>query len=891
MNRNSVYIIFYLQPANSRRALRLLLCMLLACWCQIVTAEEPEPVLYETSVFLVVQGIGGIEVPALVSNDSAFLSITDVFDFLKIRNTLTPSMDSVHGFFITEQATYVIDKANHQINYQGKVFPLKPTELVRTETGLYMSTGCFGKVFGLECRFNFRALSVKMSTKVELPAIREMRQEVMRHNIGRLKGQIKADTVIGLNRPLFRFGMADWSVVATQREPGANDTWLNLTLGGTVAGGETTVSLNYNNYAQQQLPYSHDSSVIRPFDQRQQYYRWRYVNNDNRALRQIIAGNIFTQSTASIFSPVVGVQFTNTPTSYRRSFGTYTLSNFTEPGWTVELYVNNALVDYVVADASGFFTFQVPLVYGNSVVRLRFFGPWGEERFREENMSVPFNFLPLHEFEYTASAGMVEDGRNSLFSRIQMNYGATRHITMGAGVEYLSSVTTGKTMPFVNASARLARNLLLSGDYTYGVRGRGIMSYRLPSNLQFELYYTRYKKDQKAIIYNYREERKAVISKPFMSRRFSMFTRFTLNQIVLADTRYTTTEMLLSGSIFRVGTSFSTYGIFISGAAPFIYSNLALNYRMPGEILINPQLQYEYNGGKVMSVRCELGKYLFHHGYVNVSYEQNFKSRFTNVGIGLRYDFNFSQVGMSAWHGTQQSMLVESARGSLIYDGKTSYTGFNNRSSVGTGGVVLIPFLDFNGNERRDPGEPKASGLKVNINGGRVLQNKDDTTIRIMNLEPYEHYFIELRKNSFDNIAWRVKKSTISVIIDPNQLKRVEVPVAIMGEVSGAVTLQENDSEKGLGRITVCFYRPDSTLAAKVQTESDGFFSYLGLPPGAYTARIDPAQLQKLSMMATPEAIPFNISLRLDGDVVDDLKFRLQKESNGTPSGSQMLKQ
>ncbi|WP_349318554.1 hypothetical protein [Chitinophaga sp. MM2321] len=845
---------------------------------------EPEPVLYETSVFLVVQGIGGIEVPALVSNDSAFLSITDVFDFLKIRNMLSPSLDSVQGFFITEQAAYVIDKANHQINYQGKIFPLMPTELIGTETGLYMSTSSFGKVFGLNCKFNFRSLSVTMTTKVELPAIREMRQEVMRRNIGRLKGQLKADTVIGLNRSLFQFGMADWSIVATQRNPGANDTWLNLTLGGTVAGGETTVSLNYNNYAQQQLPYSHDTSAIRAFDQRRQYYRWRYVNNDNRALRQVTVGKIFTQSTASIFSPVVGVQFTNTPTSYRRSFGSYTLSNFTEPGWTVELYVNNALVDYAVADASGFFTFQVPLVYGNSIVRLRFFGPWGEERFREENMSVPFNFLPLHEFEYTASAGIVEDGRNSLFSRVEMNYGATRYITMGAGVEYLSSITTtDKTMPFVNASARLFRNLLLSGDYTYGVRGRGIMSYRLPSNLQFELYYTRYKKGQKAIIYNYKEERKAVISKPFMSRRFSMFTRFTFNQIVLPDTKYTTTELLLSGSIFRVGTSFSTYGIFISGASPFIYSNLALTYRMPGEILINPQLQYEYNTGRPISVRCELGKYLFRHGYVNVSYEQNFKSRFTNIGIGLRYDFNFTQVGASAWHGTQQSMLVESARGSLVHDGKTGYTGFNNRSSVGTGGVVLIPFLDFNGNDRRDPGEPKAAGLKVNINGGRVLQNRDDTTVRIMNMEPYEHYFIELNKNSFDNIAWRLKKPTISVIIDPNQLKSVEVPVAIMGEVSGTVILQENDSEKGLGRITVCFYRPDSTLAAKVQTESDGFFNFLGLTPGAYTARIDPAQLQKLGMMSTPEAIPFKVSLRLDGDVIDDLQFRIKKESNETP--------
>jgi hypothetical protein len=194
------------------------------------------------------------------------------------------------------------------------------------------------------------------------------------------------------------------------------------------------------------------------------------VNNDRPALRQVMAGKIFTQATSSIYSPVVGVQFTNTPTTYRRSFGTYVLSDRTEPNWMVELYVNNVLVNYVKADASGFFTFEVPLVYGNSVVKLRFYGPWGEERTSEQNINIPFNFLPQHQFEYTVSAGMVEDSLNSMFSRASFNYGLGKRLTIGGGMEYHSSVSTGKSMPFVNASLRLASNLLVSGEYVYGVR-------------------------------------------------------------------------------------------------------------------------------------------------------------------------------------------------------------------------------------------------------------------------------------------------------------------------------------------------------------------------------------------------------------------------------------
>ena len=227
------------------------------------------------------------------------------------------------------------------------------------------------------------------------------------------------------------------------------------------------------------------------------------------------------------------------------------LATILNPGGLWNLYVNNILVDYVKADASGFFTFEVPLVYGNSIVKLKFFGPWGEERTREQNINIPFNFLPEKTFEYTVSAGIVEDSLKSRFSRASVNYGLSRSLTVGAGAEYLSSVTSGPAMPFMNASLRITNNLLLSGEYTYGVRAKGTLTYRLPSNLQLDLNYTWYDKDQKAINYNYREERKAVVSIPLIIGKFSSYQRFTLYQIVLPSSKYTTGEWLFSGSLVR----------------------------------------------------------------------------------------------------------------------------------------------------------------------------------------------------------------------------------------------------------------------------------------------------------------------------------------------------
>ena len=119
------------------------------------------------------------------------------------------------------------------------------------------------------------------------------------------------------------------------------------------------------------------------------------------------------------------------------------------------------------------------------------------------------------------------------------------------------------------------------------------------------------------------------------------------------------------------------------------------------------------------------------------------------------------------------------------------------------------------GNGLRDKGEPKAPGLQFRINGGSIVRNEKDTTIRILDLTPYTSYLLELDKNSFDQISWQMHNLSMNVMIDPNQFKTIEIPIAVMGEVSGTVY----NGSKGQGRILVCFYKNDSILVGRTLTE------------------------------------------------------------------------
>ncbi|BAX80060.1 SPOR domain-containing protein [Labilibaculum antarcticum] len=864
------------QEENPAFALWRLICCFLLLF-PLTSFGQEEGGYDEISVYFSVQGVGGAEIPAAIYGQQAYLSLPDVFDFLKIKNIPAPRFDSVEGFIIKEEATYIVDVKNYQIRYQDKRFDLKPTDLIRTAGNLYLKLDYFGKVFGLDCKFHFRSLSVKMKTELDLPLIRLLRMEAMRKNRAGLKGEISPDTIIKRDCPLFKLGMADWSIVSKQELEGASSENLHLALGSMIAGGEANLNLSYT-------PNSN-------FSLSKQYYQWHFVNNKLRLMRQVRAGKISSQSISSISASVVGVQLTNTPTTQRRSFGSYTLSDFTEPNWLVELYVNNRMVDYAKADASGFYSFEVPLLYGNTELNLRFYGPWGEERTKEETISIPLNFLPQNEFEYSLQAGVLQDGDHSRFTRGKFNYGVSRSFTFGGGVEYLSSPTSAGSIPFANMSLRFGSGLLFSGEYNHGVSSVGRLSYLGTSNLNLVLDYTRYVKDQIAINTNTLEERKLSLSFPIRTPNFSAYSRLALNQIIHPSGKSTRAEIMFSGSVFGANTNLKTNAIFTDGSQVGVSSNLSMTFRLPSAYTFSPRLQYNYSQNELVSVSAALRKKVFKKAYLDISYNYNLSSESSMAQIGLRYDFSFGSASVSARRSNNKTSFSQSARGSLMYDRSTKYLGTNNRNMVGKGGIIFLPFLDYNCNGHHDKGEPKAWGLKLRVKGCSRVKMDRDSIIRVVNMEPYRNYTVQIDPNSFNNIGWKIEKKILKIEVTPNHFKRVEVPVSVVGEVAGTVYHREGESQKGIGRIIVNFYNSGSTRIARTLTEVDGYFSYLGLPAGSYTARIDSAQLRKLDMMAMPDILPFTIKGTVYGDYVDGLELVLQNIDRDTSATVMAVKE
>lgn len=837
------------------------LFLLVPFFLNSLNAFAQAPAMEEIPVSLQIEGLGAGTLNPLYEEQSGklLLPITELFKFLQIKAEASATLDTISGFMVKEENSYLIDNSHKEIFFNGKKYTVSKDKLINTGTELYLDCSLLGEIFGLYCTFDFRSLSIVIKANFELPVVREMRLKQFRKNMQQLQDNVATDTTLRQQYHLARFGMLDWSVTSTQSTITEDNTQLWLSAGAELLAGETYVGFNY-------------SSLTEITNRNLQYY-WHWVNNQSKAIRQIRVGRIAPLSIASIYDPVTGVQVSNASTIYRRSFGRYTIANYTQPGWTVELYVNNVIVDYQTADASGFYRFNVPLVYGASEVMLKFYGPYGEERIQRQFLNIPFNFLPRGQLEYNVNYGIVSDDRNSVYGRAEAKYGMNRYVTLGSGIEYLSSIHNKSEIPFVNASVSPFRNLLITGEYANGVQTKALASYQLPSGPSFELNYVRYVSGQQAVFVSYLEDRKATLSFPLRFSKLNAYVRMSYGQNVYEMFTYNNADFTFSSFIGNISTNISAYANWINGQRAYIYSNLGAGLPVWKGFTTRLQSQIDISKGNVISVRGEIEKHIFREGYISLVGEGNFQMNYAAATLSFRWTLPFSQVSLSNRVAKNEFTTIQAAQGSLAFASGKGFIHAEDRPSVRTGGISVIPFIDINHNNKRDKGEPLTTGLTVKMNSGRSIPSTD-SIIRIVGLEPYTSYVVTLDDKGLEQISYRIIYKNLRVFIEPNQFKKIEVPILPMGEVNGWVL--EKNTKKGEERIVVNFYSEAGKLIATTLTERDGAFTYLGLPPGRYYAQLDATQLSNLGINVSPQPISFEIKPNVLGDIVYDLQFFIE---------------
>ena len=781
----------------------------------------------------------------ITNSDVLYVNVEDLFKHLGIYCIVGNNGNTLSGFIENESRPYNID-FNEKLISVGKNTINTQLQLIKEMGAIYVEASLLSNYFGLTATFDPRSLYVSLAANFELPFVRQKRLEEMRENVSRLIGEeVIPDTVLKRDYHLFKFGMMDWGLASYQTINEKTSNYLSLGIGAELLYGEANFLLSYSNQYN--------------IDYRNLQYKWRWVDNDKTIIKQAQAGKIPTQTIAFLRTPVIGVSLSNSPTTVRKASGYYTIDEYTEPNWTVELYINDVLIDFTDADASGFFAFKVPIVYGNTKITLRFYGPLGEERREERTMNVPFTFLPTKTFEYGLSAGVLEDGLSvyepengikSRFGKANVNYGVSRILTVGGGLEYLSSISNSPYIPFATAAIVPFSRLILNLEYAYGVRMGGNLNYNFIKNSFFEINYAKYVPGQLATPFNANKELKVRFSIPLKIKKVSGMVKLSYNQSAYDPFTYNQFAYALTANYKWFSANLSSQYNWVSDNRAYNSTNLSLSFRTKRSLVIRPSVEYALIDNNVARLRMELEKRI-KKAYFSVSYERDMYSQNNNVYVSFRYDLPFARTGISATYGSNKVRYSESATGSLAFGGD-HYVKEGNNAAVGKGGILLYPFLDLNNNGVFDKGEQMVMLSTVKISGGRAIISEKDSILRISDLNPFVDYDIEFSDFDLGNIAWRFPYKTFRVLVDPNQYKRVYIPIISVGEVSGMVYLQNDSALRGIGRVVIQIWDKKGNKVAETLSERDGYFDYLGLKPGDYVARIDQKQLTKLDYQSEP---------------------------------------
>jgi hypothetical protein len=797
----------------------------------------------------------------ITESNKVYINIEDLFKHLGIKCVSENKGNYLTGFIENENVTYSIDFNARQIKTRNKTIN-SANGLIKESGAIYIETTLLTVAFGLNAIFNYRSLSIIMDADFELPVTKQTRLEQMRQNVSKLQNKpIIADTILKRNYHFFKFGMMDWFLASFQTKDRITNNRIALGVGAEFLYGQANVSIYYDNKYK--------------FDKKQFYYNWRWVDNEKSIIKQAQLGKIYTQSIAFIESPVVGATVSNAPTTVRKASGYYTINEYTEPNWTIELYINDVLVDYTVADASGLFAFKVPIVYGYTTLKLKFYGPMGEERIEERTRNVPFTFMPDKTLEYRVSGGVLQDNIASRFGQGVVNYGINSFITVGGGMEYLSSIPNSPFIPFATLAIQPFSKMVLNFEYAHNVRTRGMLNYYFGKSAYLEIDYAKYKEGQLATRFNANEEFKIRLSLPFKLKKISGYAKLNFQQFTYSEFTYNYFDAVFSGYYKNFNVNLSTLINWVSKDEPYITSNLSLSYRMRNGLVFRPSAEYNISENRLSRYKIEVEKRV-NKTYFSVYYEKDVVSKTDNVFVSVRFNFPFARAGVSASYNNNNLYFTESAEGSLAFGGDNHVKPGNN-SSVGKGGILCYPFLDLNQNGNFDEDEHMVLLSSVKVSGGRAIISEKDSIVRIADLNSFVNYIVEFTDADLANIGWRFSHKTYQVLVDPNQFKHIDIPIIALGEASGTVYIKEGEETKGIGRITIQIFDIQGNKVAETLSETDGYFGYLGLKPGQYIACMDSIQLRNLKLTVNPLCRKFTIKAEEFGDIVEGLDFVLNE--------------
>jgi hypothetical protein len=816
-------------------------------------------------------------ITVLYDGEQFYFPTIETLQLLRIVHTVQAGNGLITGYYIDENRPFRIDFKSGIMTKNRVQYPADVSQFHIRDLDFYLSQKAFDELFDAESTVDFSSLTLRVITQQKLPVLslleRTMRREQMLRST-----TTRPDYPLAYsrNRELLNGFFVDYSVNKSYSTHLSYAQVLNM--GGELFGGDLQGA---------HIMTSNVQGTSSEFNS----LRWRYSLNENRALSQILAGQL--NSSGQITREFYGLRLSNDRILPRRSFDTFRYAGQADPQSEVEIYINNQLVDFQIASEFGEYQTDLPLNFGSSDIRIVTISPSGAVSESTRRLQIPFTFLPKGEFIYNLDAGQY---KRNLFPGTEMNtvvqgnmsYGLSNTMTLKTGFDLIEEDSV-RTLWYNQLSVRLFDQYLVSANIApnayYGIN----TSVLYANGTSVAINATEYIGYG---IYNLSRFDRNVstnIFLPFYQTRIPFGVRYSLEYLAFDGGKtlrhYGELNLRIARINLKTGYRLSTFergeNSFQSGrvitSATYTF---ARSFEVPSYLrgtFLRGQFEYDQQTQRIELVDVQYSKQVMRNARVDVSVGRNIAQGINTVQIGFIMDFNFARsTSRMRFRGTQAT-LSHNIRGSVGYDPETNYFNADFRQQVGRAGASVRMFIDANENGLYDEGETIIDDPAIRMSRVSASQLGRDGIFRFSQLQQYEQYHVDINKAAISNPMLVPKQRQFSFIADPNQYKNIDVPFYYSGILEGKVVLRDGSAVRELGGLRLYLQNVETGEVRETRTYSDGAFYLDEVEPGNYRLYPDPNQLTILDAISEQESLDIQVRASSEGDFIDGLNLTLIK--------------
>jgi hypothetical protein len=571
-----------------------------------------------------------------------------------------------------------------------------------------------------------------------------------------------------------------------------------------------------------------------------------------------------------------GLLISNIALNQRHDFGRRDITGEILPGWEVQLFHNDILIDQQTADATGRYLFTaVPMYYGQNRIHLAFFGPQGQRRNEYFNYSIDSQTLQSGETEYRAAIGIRDSQATSL---IELRQGISSFATIEVLNARILHPEESSGRQYYQAGLRAFGNGVLARALATFQSGGGSakqLSVQLPlRSMAIGARYTTLQ-DFQSEIYNFKTS-STLASRIEGEWAFllptspGIQTTWLISRDSFLDAKQTVgltaRQSLNLGRVYwnheirqDWGLSGSPRGRIEANYAPS-FSRFSASIDYFGSSPQRANLETQTSWGDDYSLLFSAQKSLTsNEARLGPSIVRNFKSFLAGLSASADSSGDFS-LGLNL----SSNLSRDPRQGTAVLRAA-------NGAENGTASVRV--FVDANRNGIMDSGETPVEhvGIQLNQRDLGIFTDREGLAF-IQGLAPYSPSSLALAPSSIDSPFLRPAEKGIRFIPRPGKPFLVDLPLLIVGEIEGIVEIDENGRITPVRLAVVEALSLDDGKSYTTRTGRDGVFVFEEMPPGLYRVRV--REIRNMKPAQDPGTR--DLSIAPGGSIENGLTFRVR---------------